>query len=378
MLLASDGAALTYPVAWIGLAVILAYYAVATLAVRWRPQRSSAVTRYEPPANITPALAAYLRENGSCERAFAAALVSLAAKGYLEIRQSEDWFNLQKLREPAESLPAEESVALANIFPYSLRTYSFNSLDYTRIWQAYDAFEESVEANADPELLSTHAGVWWCGIVFSVALAGLVFHAAPIFANHASLGSLAYLSIWILLGCSCLVAALRVWPATLRKFASFLPGVSSPGRPLNWNDGIPVLLTASALLGFALLAFLTSTQFALLLAALVVLNSAFRHLLGAPTRAGHKVLVELNGFREFLSRADADRLNRENRPGHTPQTLEKYSAYAVALEVEQAWGEEFTENLLELLQIHQAYGGRARKLSSVDNETIQLKIDSRK
>jgi hypothetical protein len=378
MSVASDGEAATYAVTWIGLAVILAYYAVATLVVRWRPQRRSAVTRYEPPANITPALAAYLRENGYSERAFAAALVSLAAKGYLKIRQSKDWFEMEKLREPGRSLPPEESIALANIFPYGLRTYSFDGVDYTRIWQAYDAFVESVEATADLELISTHSGLWWCGIALSVALAGLGLQAVPIVANGTSLASLAYLSIWIVLGYSCLVAALRVWPSTLRKFVSFLPGVSYPGRPLNWNDGIPVLLTASALLGFAFLAVLTSNQFALLLAALAILNSVFRHLLDAPTRAGRRVLVELSGFREFLSHTDADRLNRENKPGHTPQTLEKYSAYAVALEVEQGWGEEFTENLLELLQIHQAYVGRGRMPPPLSSEIIQLKVNSRK
>jgi hypothetical protein len=132
--------------------------------------------------------------------------------------------------------------------------------------------------------------------------------------------------------------------------------------------------------GFALLAFLTSTHFALFLAALVTLNSMFRHPLDAPTRAGRKVLAELEGFCEFLSRADADRLNRENQPGHTPQTLEKYSAYVVALEVQHAWGEEFTENLLELLEIHKAYSGRLKPPAerAERNEIIQLKIGSRK
>jgi hypothetical protein len=56
-------------------------------------------------------------------------------------------------------------------------------------------------------------------------------------------------------------------------------------------------------------------------------------------------------------------LNRENRPGDTPEILEKYTAYAVALDVEHAWGEEFTENLLEMLQCDLAYSRGAGVLT---------------
>jgi hypothetical protein len=85
-------------------------------------------------------------------------------------------------------------------------------------------------------------------------------------------------------------------------------------------------------------------------------------------------------FREFLSRADADRFNRENKPGKTPEILEKYTAYAVALDVEQGWGEEFTENLLELLQFDQAYKIRTPNVSlpDMDDRPIELNINPRK
>jgi hypothetical protein len=79
---------------------------------------------------------------------------------------------------------------------------------------------------------------------------------------------------------------------------------------------------------------------------------------GPVSAAAHDVLSELSGFREFLARADADRLNRENSPGRTPEVLEKFTAYAVALDVERGWGEELAENLLELLQFDQVYGRR--------------------
>jgi hypothetical protein len=62
---------------------------------------------------------------------------------------------------------------------------------------------------------------------------------------------------------------------------------------------------------------------------------------------------------------DASRLNHENQPGETPETLEKYIPYAVALDVEHAWGEELTQNLLEMLQFDLAYSRGAGVLKGL-------------
>jgi hypothetical protein len=212
-------------------------------------------------------------------------------------------------------------------------------------------------------------------VIIAVAASGL-----PIFEKGTPWASIAYLGIWIVIGVSSLVAALRVWPMTIRKLGSFLPGNNRPRRPLDMNDAIPVVLIGPIFLGFSFLAYLSSAKFVLLVVTLVVMISAFEHLLEAPTDAGREAIAELMDFREYLARADADRLNRENEPGHTPAVLEKYSAYAVALDVEHAWGEEFAGNLLELLQLKQAYSRRSprRPLAGFHNDIIELKIGHRK
>jgi hypothetical protein len=85
----------------------------------------------------------------------------------------------------------------------------------------------------------------------------------------------------------------------------------------------------------------------------------------------------LRGFREFLSRADADRLDHENQPGKSPNALERYTPYAVALGVERGWGEEFAGNLLQLLLLDKAYSSHTDFLK-VDNQGTELKILNRK
>jgi hypothetical protein len=182
-----------------------------------------------------------------------------------------------------------------------------------------------------------------------------VLGSPPTHVKGKQLPGIVYLCLLGVLCGACFISAIRVWPATIRKLISRLPSVTRPARPFNISDTVPLVLTISALLGFGLLASSTSNQVALLISAVLFLNVVFHQLCEAPTAAGRKVLEELKGFRTFVGRADADRLNRENSPGLTPGTLEANSAYAVALNVERGWGEEFTTNLLQLFEIDSAY-----------------------
>jgi uncharacterized membrane protein len=44
----------------------------------------------------------------------------------------------------------------------------------------------------------------------------------------------------------------------------------------------------------------------------------------------------------FLRAVDGDRLNRLTPPDRTPELFEKYLPYAVALDCEQAWAQQFS------------------------------------
>jgi uncharacterized membrane protein len=71
----------------------------------------------------------------------------------------------------------------------------------------------------------------------------------------------------------------------------------------------------------------------------------FYHLLKAPTLRGRKVMDQIEGFKMYLSVAEKDRLNLLNPPEKTPELYERYLPYALALDVENEWGEQFAEVL---------------------------------
>jgi uncharacterized membrane protein len=83
----------------------------------------------------------------------------------------------------------------------------------------------------------------------------------------------------------------------------------------------------------------------IVLALLAFINILFYHLLKAPTLKGRRIMDKIEGFRMYLSVAEKDRLNVLNPPAKTPQLFEMYLPYALALDVEQRWSEQFAEVL---------------------------------
>ncbi|HUB58949.1 MAG TPA: hypothetical protein VL975_00680 [Candidatus Micrarchaeia archaeon] len=346
----SEAASLT------ALAITLVYYIALTILLHRGLSRSVGVTRYDPPEGISPAVAAYLVENGRAERAFAAAIVSLAAKGILRIQESDGEVTLEKLKEPEGSVTPEESALLSGLFMNSLTRCSFNNVDSAAICGVYAEFRDVLETVAEQKLFSSHTGLWLGGVAISAEAVLFAVPSVPFHADSRTIFSAAYVILWTLLGGFCFVAALRVWPATIRKLISWLPGVNRPRRPFAAEDATPIFLTATAGFGMAFLASLTSREFSGLVVAVLLVDTVFCHLMKAPTREGRRIIAELHNFREFLSRVDSDRLSLENDPGQTPRMIEAYSPYAIALDVEHAWGEEFADSLLALIQWNRAYG----------------------
>jgi uncharacterized membrane protein len=84
-------------------------------------------------------------------------------------------------------------------------------------------------------------------------------------------------------------------------------------------------------------------------AIIVLLHLLFAWLLRAPTPAGRQLMDQLEGFKLYLDVAEKDEMNLRNPPQLTPELFERHLPYAIALGVEQHWGERFAR-LLESMQ----------------------------
>jgi len=91
-----------------------------------------------------------------------------------------------------------------------------------------------------------------------------------------------------------------------------------------------------------------SVTLPVILISAIVINLLFHQLLKAPTRAGRRLLDEMEGFRQFLEVAEREEMNFRNPPEKTPELFERFLPYALALGVEQHWMERFAGLFLRL------------------------------
>ena len=74
------------------------------------------------------------------------------------------------------------------------------------------------------------------------------------------------------------------------------------------------------------------------------------------TQQGQKFKEEAEGFKMFLSTTEAERLKVIGTPPtKTPELFERYLPYAIALDVEKQWSQQFASVFKELEQAGRAY-----------------------
>jgi uncharacterized membrane protein YgcG len=105
-----------------------------------------------------------------------------------------------------------------------------------------------------------------------------------------------------------------------------------------------LLSVGVAVLTFFLSASGTASQFVAPIVvgiALAVMAVVFGSTLKSYTKEGRKLVDEVAGFKMYLSVTEKDRMNLLNPPDRTPEVFEKYLPFALALDVEQRWSEQF-------------------------------------
>lgn len=105
-------------VAAIGLLGLFAWYVPVWQRYGRDPAKGVIVTRYEPPANLSPASLRYIRQMHYDDKTMTAAVVNLAVKGYLRIRKAGDKHALERVDDSTALSPpaAGERELLEAIF----------------------------------------------------------------------------------------------------------------------------------------------------------------------------------------------------------------------------------------------------------------------
>ena len=153
------------------------------------------------------------------------------------------------------------------------------------------------------------------------------------------------LSLWLSLW------SIGVFALVRQMVAAWQAVLSGAGGRLG-KTGSAVVLTIFAvpfcIAEVVVMGILVAATSILLLPPLIVIGAAnvwFYRLLKRPTAGGRKVMDQVEGFGMYLGTAEQSQLAYAHPPERTPELFERYLPYALALDVENAWAESFSEVL---------------------------------
>jgi hypothetical protein len=315
------------------------YFGVWLFVGRDRPSRIVAIS-YEPPHNLSPVAMRYLLKKGLDEKGFTAALIDMAARGCIEIQESGDCYVFSPGPTEICSLPEEEKTLAEGLLKGGF-AFELRSENHERVYQAVRDMKHRLDILCEGVYFRSHRHYLIPGALLSAALMiylALVLSSGPVSTLHA-LFLMPFALIWTFVFILLLMYARHAW-----RSAAWLkgqPGVASAGS----NGSLLICLVDGVAEAIVLvwLAHVTKPWVPILLLFHAALLLVAYHAIKAPTRAGRKLMDEIEGFRRFICAVEADRLNRTNPPDRTPALFERYLPYAFALDSQQQWAAQFAD-----------------------------------
>jgi uncharacterized membrane protein YgcG len=319
-----------------GLMLLLLYYFMVWSAVGRDPAPGVIMPLYEPPANLSPAAMRYLVRMGFDNKCFTAAILDMATRGFLKIKEQAGSYTIYRTKVDNRVLAPEEKGIAQSMLGERDQLWLHNE-NHKEVSAGITSLKKSLKAAEDKIYFFANGRYLIPGIVFSSLLTvWIVYTQAPVKVLVLLFLGL-WLSIWTLGVSGLLIGASMAWKEAITTRS---PSATVWGKAILFSIFAVPFVAAEC---FAIFAFagLTSLSVVLLVIASVAVHVLFHYLLRAPTMAGRRLLDQVEGFKLFLGAVDEDRLNRAMPPNQTPETFEKFLPYALALDLEQAWSRKF-------------------------------------
>lgn len=295
------------------------------------------VPLYSPPRNLSPAMLRYVWREEFDDRTFWAGVLSLVAKKLATLHSENGVVQIRAT--PAAnrecSLPREEEILLTELVRGHTRKAASISMLNPKTSLAVSDMADSLRRDAVGNWFSENRGLVIAGVILSAA--ALCVAAGPRNVEHWGVLVLG-LAVMAPAAFYFFFLALRGWDLCRAALVNFDGEVV---RRSGLLLGMFLPCVAAIILGCVVLG---STFGGMFLAALLfttVLNVLLLQWMKAPTQEGGRLLTEIEGFRLFLKSVERFPMQRPEPPGEHASLYEKYLPYAMALEIEQAWGDRF-------------------------------------
>lgn len=304
------------------------YYYWAWKKVGKDPQ-ARVIRQFEPPEGFSASMVRYVDKMKYDSKNFAVALVSLAVKGAIRIKQEEQKFGkkfvLEAVNQDAPLLSKEERAVLSSLFSKNL-TLELNNKNASKIHKAFEKLKAGLQQKENKKLFALNyawniPGILAAGAILLIGSGSL----GPFFLTFLYIPEIVFISLFILLDKG--------------KIKWLFIGGILLSSPALFSRILKVVTGYSAAL---------SSPIVILTIAAVVLVIVFWRWLKAYTPRGRALMNEIEGFKQYLSIAEEQRVAQSN-PEVEARIFCDYLPYAFALDVESKWVNQFKRQLSEAM-----------------------------
>ena len=323
-----------------GLLVLLGYYLVAWWMVGKDPAAGIIMPRYSPPEGFSPAAVRFVSKMGFDHKTFAVAVINMAVKRYVTLKESDGSYVVTRAKAGDSVLTADEKAAASRLLGQAT-SIELKQVNHSWIAAAIEALKTRLRLNLEKVYFLTNQRYLIPGLIISVLIMLFVALSAP---GEQKIVA-GFMTVW-LTGWSAgvfflLSQVIRAWRDVLGGRGHKVAGTVAAAFLTLFS--LPFL--AGEIAGMVFLGYATSAAVVALLLCIALVNYLFHIFLKAPTRSGRALLDRIEGFKMFLAAVEGDRMNILTPASKTPELFEKYLPYALALDVEQEWSEQFADIL---------------------------------
>ncbi|MFT4181706.1 MAG: DUF2207 domain-containing protein [Rhizobium sp.] len=317
----------------LGLLVLVAYHLVARRRAGKNLSSKIIVPDWNPPENVSPAVANYIDNKGfpnGVGTAMSAALLGLAVKGYVKLDDLGERLLVHATGKPlSEMLDNSELVLMNAIGPRDPLVFDRkNDAEVKRVaW----AFRKVIERDHEGRYFKSNASYLGGSLLLTLAALGVVSMSSR------DSGGFAMAVVFGLLA------------LTIGVLTTFLRR-----RGISRQTRISAIMCLAIVFGLIALAFIgavvsdrpgTVRPEGILLAGLIMaivgVNFVFAPLIETWTNLGAKAIGQIEGLRQYLSLVDEGRMVVQDDIRMSPEHFETLLPYAVALGVEKKWSQVF-------------------------------------
>lgn len=329
----------------VGVLIIFIYLLWAWYRVGIDPKGGTIIPLFNAPKGYSPSACRYVMRMGFDNTSFAASLVSMGVKGFLSIDDTEKKYKLHKLTDDESMLSSGERKIAKSLFPSGKTSIEIDSDNHSKISGAIMALNKLLE-HEFKKINFTKNGIWMIPAILLTIATCITMLVKVSYDEEIMLPMMFGMIVLFFVTIGVMVAIRKIRNSRGWRVIPPLIGILIPigifvVAPINIVIQLDVV-TMDGLLIFLpyLLVFVT----------MITLLVLFFHLIKAPTIMGRKVLDEIEGLKLFMEVAEKDRLNMLNPPDKTPQLFEKLLPYAIALGVENQWGEQFESIIAKAIE----------------------------